>query len=237
MQGLQALEPFVNSFQLSTLSVMSEFIIVVVVIVVISVAINVYLDAQHVAENKEAQKMMLLRTKVFVDKVMTEKRLRPIEASNLALKQGELVYFQSAAVLMETRSVRHYHSGGGAVRVAKGVYIGGSKGQSESMDAWKEIDRGKIHVTNHRIVFNGMNQHRNLDLKKIVSFEQFARDGVKVAVENRQKAMIFVVDDPGIMIVVGMICMNATDLDALETDKMDFDFSCLTTNFGETPPP
>lgn len=200
---------------------MGGFITFLLVIVGIVVAIKVYLAAQHVAESKEALKMMLLRTKVFVDKVMTEKRLRPIEA-NLALKQGELVYFQSDARLSETRSVRHYHSGGGAVRVAKGVYIGGSKGRSESIEAWREIDRGKIHVTNQRIVFNGTNQQRNLDLKKIVAFEQFGRDGVKVSVENRQKTMIFGLDDPGIMIVVGMICMNATDLDALETDKMDF---------------
>lgn len=191
---------------------MGVFITFLLVIVGISVAIKVIIEAQSAKESARLRKLMLLRTKAFIDKVMEEKRLRPVSVQNLGLRDQEKPYWTSSAKLVETRAVRE---------------------RGTSSQKWQEIDRGNLHVTNQRIVFAGLNQQRNLELKKIVSFEPFARDSVKVAVDNRQKAMIFELDDPGIMTVIVKICMNATELDALETDKMDFKY--LTTDFGEPP--
>lgn len=189
---------------------------IVLLIVVISTNDETIDSRERVAET---DLQMRIRTKAFVDEVINNRRLEPVECLGIGMKPGERAYWKSPAIMMETRTVRHYQSGSAGIRVAKGVYIGGTRGHSSPVDQWQEIDRGTIYVTNKRIVFDASKLHRNLELKKIVAYEH-GRDGVRISVENRQKSMYFVVNDPGILAVVISICMRVSDPDMINPESL-----------------
>ena len=109
----------------------------------------------------------------------------------IILLDDEQPHHYSASNLWEERAVRR--SAGGAVRVMKGVYIGGS--QAESHDQLRRIDDGQLLLTNQRLIFNGNMRNLEYKLNKIISIEE-SDDGVEVASSNRKKVQIFTVEDP-----------------------------------------
>jgi len=110
---------------------------------------------------------------------------------NIILEPNEVTHWYDNAKLMEERSVRDTY--GGAVRVMKGVYVGGHRGQSHG--ELKTIDVGSILLTNKRLVFNGRLKNIIYDLNKIISVEQY-KDAVEIGSSTKKKVQVYVVDDP-----------------------------------------
>ncbi len=114
-----------------------------------------------------------------------------IEDLNIILETGEQPHHQIRARFLEERAVRV--SGGGAVRVVRGVYLSGSK--SESHGELRTLDNGVLLLTNKRLIFNGDLRSTEYKLNKVISVEEY-KDAVEIGVSNKQKVQIFVVDDP-----------------------------------------
>ena len=109
----------------------------------------------------------------------------------IILKPGEQSHWYSSSRLMEERAIRRSH--GGAVRIMKGVYVGGS--QSESHGELRAIDNGSLLLTNQRLIFNGGFKNIEYQLSKIVSIEEY-KDAVEIGSSNRQKVQLYVVEEP-----------------------------------------
>jgi hypothetical protein len=130
----------------------------------------------------------------------------PVVEPHLRLLDNECAYYCAPSSLYETRAVRHYQAGSVGFRVAKGVWIGGSRGQSVSRQEWMRIDSGVLTVTNRRIVFEGQTQTRAFMLRQLVTVNSY-RDSVELGVENRQKRMIFEADNPLILVsIISITC-------------------------------
>lgn len=116
---------------------------------------------------------------------------RSIEGVNIILQEGEKLHFNCFTSLLEERSVRVSY--GGAVRVVKGVYVGGSQGQSHG--ELKKVDSGYLTLTNKRLIFNGELRNIEFKLNKIVSVEEFS-DAIEIGASNRNKIATFIINEP-----------------------------------------
>lgn len=127
--------------------------------------------------------------KDYFNRVNQEKKLPTIN-THILLKSGESAYLQDNVKLFETRKVTKSERGGGAVRVMKGVYIGGTRGTSRSHDELRVIDGGQLILTNKRLIFDGGLNTREIKLDKIISVSEYI-DGIEVAVEDKAKSQIY----------------------------------------------
>ncbi len=109
----------------------------------------------------------------------------------ILLPKEQTHWYNPSVGLMEERAIRR--SVGGAVRVVKGVYVGGS--QSESHGELRTIDQGELLLTSQRLIFNGDFKHIEFKLDKITSVEEM-EDAVEVGASNLKKVQIFVLSGP-----------------------------------------
>jgi len=121
----------------------------------------------------------------YLNQINKAGRLPTIQTS-IYLKEKEEAYLQEVCSLYETRSFRR--SGGGAIRIAKGVYIGG--GESHYHQRLTQIDTGKLVLTNKRLIFDGQQADRTLSLDKLLSIEAY-RDGLEVSIEGKTKSQFY----------------------------------------------
>jgi hypothetical protein len=127
------------------------------------------------------------------------------------LKAGESAFYNSASSLHETRAVRQFQAGHVGFRVAKGVWVGGTRGQSVSNQEWSKIDDGTLTITNTRVIFDGTQGSRNIALSKIISVQSFL-DGLELAVENRQKNLMLTAPNPYIASgIIRYLCKSNGD--------------------------
>ena len=88
--------------------------------------------------------------------------------------------------LHEPRARRYAgHSG---VRVAKGIYIGGST--AKSVQEMTYLSTGNLTLFVDEIVYSSSMETRTLKLANIVDIELFS-DGLRISVKNRQKPLLF----------------------------------------------
>jgi hypothetical protein len=125
----------------------------------------------------------------YFNRVNQEKKLPTIN-THILLKSGESAYLQDNVKLFETRKVTKSDRGGGAIRVMKGVYIGGTSGTSRSHDELREIDTGQLILTNKRLIFDGGLNTRDIKLDKIISVSEYI-DGIEVAIEGKTKSQLY----------------------------------------------
>lgn len=131
--------------------------------------------------------------------------LPQINSVGLLLKKNEHPILELENItLQEPRAVRVSRGGygGTSIRIAKGItlHTGGTRGRSESHDEIRNIDNGKLLITNKRIMFLGSNRTTNIDINKIVSIEDYL-DGIKIQRSNKQKPEYFIgVDNNSITI-------------------------------------
>jgi len=173
-----------------------------------------FLDFLSPKKKREEQKQKLIEeTNNFLTKIKEQKGLTPITTSIL-LKKEEDAYFQCDTILQETRAIRKYKSSGGGVgfRVAKGVYIGSSSrsGTSESHEEWRIIDKGRLTLTNQRLIFDGVKENRVISLNKVVSVNPWL-DAIEVSAENRKKSMLFPIGNPYMWATAIQILIKADD--------------------------
>jgi hypothetical protein len=106
------------------------------------------------------------------------------------LNAGERVSYIDNVRFSEERAVRDYISGRTGLRIAKGVWVGGSKGRAESHGELREIDRGLFLLTTQRIFFKGNLRKFEFDFSDITSMEP-SEDGIEIGVKNKSKLMVF----------------------------------------------
>lgn len=162
-------------------------------------------------EIEQAQREELARIRdsdiqVFMDTLSTDNPMLPqINSVDLLLKKNEHPILELENItLQEPRAVRVSRGGygGTSIRIAKGItlHTGGTRGRSESHDEIRNIDNGKLLITNKRIMFLGSNRTTNIDINKIVSIEDYL-DGIKIQRSNKQKPEYFIgVDNNSITI-------------------------------------
>ena len=118
------------------------------------------------------------------------------EASSVLLKSNEEVQILLPNIaLWEARAVRISSGGygGPSFRVTRGVSfrVGAFSSQSSSYSDLTQIDRGRLTVTNQRLVFSGLKRTSEVNLAKIVSIEPYS-DGIAVQATGRTKTQCFV---------------------------------------------
>ena len=130
-----------------------------------------------------------------------ESRTFPTVESPLLLSNGEQAhYIYEHCILSEVGSVSERNTAGGAMRVAKGVYIGGSHSQSQSHSVIKQIDRGTLILTGKALYFKGSMTLRTIPLAKILAID-ISTSGMRsyelaLSITGGSKKEFFSVDNP-----------------------------------------
>ncbi|MCX7846926.1 MAG: hypothetical protein N2595_02690 [bacterium] len=154
----------------------------------------------------------------FVADVNARGGLQPVTTA-IVLREGEEAYFDEQAVLLETRSVRQSRGMGLAFRIARGIYLGGGDRYSESAPLLRRIDKGRLVMTNKRLIFDGATENRTIVLKDIISFTPYLT-AVEVSVASRAKSMIFKLKNPVICATVGQILCRYDNPQAVDSIQL-----------------
>lgn len=171
-------------------------LIICIVILVIAYSLNQEKEVETIKEEARA----------FLTKIKNNNGLKPV-STDAILKKGEVCFYSASSILSETRAVRYSSGGFGGVRVAKGIYLGASKGRSESKQELIEIAKGRLVITNKRIIFSGDFQNRTISILKVVSTENDLNE-IEIAVEGRQKALVFSAKNSLILTSIVRICAS-----------------------------
>lgn len=164
----------------------TSIIVVAAIIAVVAIIVTAVLYSKR---QRERRAVLFTEAREFAANVQQARAL-PTVATNIILKPGEAPFYSTPSALYETRAVRHYQAGHTGFRVAKGVYVGGTTGRSTSTQEWAKIDTGWLTITNKRLVFDGAKEGRTVLLSKVVTVHN-SLTGIEIAVEGRQKAMVF----------------------------------------------
>jgi hypothetical protein len=180
------------------------------VLIVVATVVGTRLqEHRNVKQQGELKERLLIQARNFAADVQY-KRALPTVPTNILLKPGEAAFYSSPSALYETRAVRQYQSGFSGFRIAKGVYVGGTSGRSTSTQQWAKIDGGVLTITNKRLVFDGGQQDRTVQLGKIVSVS-CSLTNIEVSVEGRQKTMVFEAANPLIASAIVRLCRQVDD--------------------------
>ena len=165
--------------------------VLIILIVIVGSCLFFYYKSKKMAkeERKAIANLKIQQVETYFEKAKQNERLPEVE-TYIMLKPDEKAFLQDNVKLLEIRKVTKSQRGGGAVRVMKGVYIGGSSGTSRSHDELREIDQGHLILTNKRIVFDGGTNTRDFNLDKIISVAP-GDNGIEIAVEGRLKSLIY----------------------------------------------
>ena len=169
----------------------------------------IVMAATNAARRRKHKEQLFAEAREFVESVQERKALDPV-STDVILKSGETAFYSAPSALYETRAVRHYQSGTTGLRIAKGIYVGSTRGRSVSTQEWSCVDTGRLTVTSKRLIFCGGRADRTVQLSKVVSIES-SFTAVEVSVEGRQKRMVLQADNPFVVAVIIRICSQADD--------------------------
>jgi hypothetical protein len=170
-------------------------VLIPLTVVFLIAAFVIYGTKKGQEKQKEQFQTQLQKQQVEAQEILTRFSssggLPVIQDPPVILQDGELGVLMAKSQLMEERAVRR--AGYGGIRVARGVWIGGS--QSEPHGELRTIDSGTLVLTNQRLVFLGTLRTSEIPLKKIVSITRWL-DAIQINMSGRQKAQLFSVDNP-----------------------------------------
>jgi hypothetical protein len=160
--------------------------------------------ARQAIENKQAMAVRAQSICAYFDQVNGARAFPEIPTS-LNLKRDEFALCDTTASLYEYR--KQSYRTGGAVRVMKGVYVGGS--QQHSYDSLQAIDEGKIIVTNHRLVFVGSKKTSTVNLADLLTVEE-ADGAMEIHSAKRQKPLLLQVPgmDTALLVLLIKLCSS-----------------------------
>jgi len=191
---------------------MDIFILILVAIVLLVVG-----SVFWAKNNAEQERQTLERQDAIAESYVAQANRNgglPAVDTNVMLKRGEAAFYSAPTALHETRAVRHNVAGHGGVRVARGVWIGGTRGKAESHQEWRRIDDGSLTVTNQRIIFDGRKTNRAVPLDKLISFD-IGIGEVEISASNRQKSMVFTAgEQASVLGSIIKICSNSINAGA-----------------------
>jgi len=127
----------------SSIGILFATILVIAILVTGIIATVAVVNAK---KRREKRALLVKQAQEFIDGVK-QKLTLPVVSTDIMLKPGENAVYSSPSVLYETRAVREYHAVHSGVRVAKGVYIGGTSGRSLSTQQWAKLDTGCLTIT------------------------------------------------------------------------------------------
>ncbi len=163
--------------------------VVIFIVIVIIIMIIVYFKTQKnpttANSNHESFIIKFQEARLYLEELYQTKKIKTIN-TDIMLKKGEKAYLIDYVVYVEMRSKSVSTRGGAAIRIAKGVYIGGSQGQSRSVPEMRCIDKGKLVLTNKRVIFNGENTTKEYKIDSILSVET-DNDIVCFSCEGKEK--------------------------------------------------
>ncbi len=151
----------------SSIGILFVTILVIAILVTGIIATVAAVDAK---KRREKRELLVKQAQEFIDGVK-QKLTLPVVSTDIMLKPDEKAVYSSSSVLYETRAVREYRAVHSGVRVAKGVYIGGTSGRSLSTQQWAKLDTGCLTITNKRVVFVGTKEERAFPLDKVISVD------------------------------------------------------------------
>jgi hypothetical protein len=193
-------------------------------LLLIIVALVVWYFRSRAKKSAQLKESIYGEAEALLGRVKQNRGLTPC-SSTILLKENERGFFDEATELFETRSVRQYSSGSAGMRVAKGLYIGGTKGKSVSTQEWTKLDTGRLTVTNKRIVFTGTKESRSLDLKKLVSVEPESFHTVLVSVENRQKPILFKYKNSLVLVTIIRLCAECDNVEDIGETVLNISYA------------
>ena len=109
------------------------------------------------------------------------------ETTTKKFKDSSFQFISESNINLHEPRARRY-SGHSGVRVAKGVYIGGST--AKSVQEMTHLSTGNLVLFVDELVYSSSMETRTLKLANIVDIELFS-DGLRVSVKNRQKPLLF----------------------------------------------
>jgi len=165
----------------------------ILILLIILAIIGFVLYFQN-SKKKEAERQRFIKQRIDAAqeyfKNINEQKIIPAIATQLLLKKDETAYLSDTVTLLEMGKYTVSNRGGGAVRIAKGVYLGGTSGRSRSYDELRKKDNGELILTNKRLIFDGNASTREMSLEKILSVTNHF-DGIEIACEGKVKSLIF----------------------------------------------
>ncbi|MDC3033746.1 hypothetical protein OA181_03590 [Acidimicrobiaceae bacterium] len=109
------------------------------------------------------------------------------ESTTKTIRDSGKVYLNQESVdLYEPRARRV--SGHTGVRVAKGVYIGGSSAKSHQEQTL--LSTGNLTLNVDELIYSSALETRTIKVVNIVETELFS-DGIRISIKNRQKPVLF----------------------------------------------
>jgi len=184
-------------------------------ILLIAIFVGIACSVLRRSRARERLKAMREEAEDFFRDLQLRKKL-PVVFVDIVLKKGEVAIFDEPSTLYETRAYRVY--GGGGTRI-RGVYIGG--GASESHQRLREIDSGRIILTNQRLIFDGSTENRALNLADIISASSWS-DAIEISSSRRQRSQIYTVSNPIIwQQVIQMLASGQISVDLSSTQSRD----------------
>jgi len=188
------------------------------------VALIVWYFRSKTKKSAQLKESIYSEADAFLERVKEIRSLTPC-SSSILLKENERCFFEEPSELFETRSVRQFKSGSAGMRVAKGVYIGATKGKSVGSQEWTKLDTGRLTVTNKRIVFTGGKESRMLDLRKLVSVEPDGFHSISASVENRQKPMVFQCKNSLVLTTIIRLCAESDSVENLGDTELNISYA------------
>jgi len=190
-----------------------DIFVLIVVVIALLVAGGVFWAKQNAEQERQKLERQNAIAESYVAQANRGGGLPAVDA-NVMLKRGEAAFYSAPTTLFETRAVRHHVAGHGGVRVARGVWIGGTRGRAESHQEWRRIDDGSLTVTNQRIIFDGRKTNRTVPLDKLISFDTGLGE-VEISTSSRQKSMVFTAgEQASVLGSVIKICSDAVNAGA-----------------------
>ena len=161
-----------------------EFFIVLIIGVFVIAAIS--------AGSKRKEEIDSLKTQISVTKDCIKQidnflDLIDDQITTKKLKESSYVFLTENNVNLYEPRARRY-AGYSGVRVAKGIYIGGSTGKSVQEQTL--LSTGKLILYVDELVYSSTMETRTIKLNNIVDTELFI-DGIRFSIKNRQKPIMF----------------------------------------------
>jgi len=161
-----------------------EFVIAGVIGFLVLAFISAYKDKSDEIENLKNQiattEDRIVQTDNFYNFISDE-------TTTKKFKDSSFQFISESNINLHEPRARRY-SGHSGVRVAKGVYIGGST--AKSVQEMTHLSTGNLVLFVDELVYSSSMETRTLKLANIVDVELFS-DGLRVSVKNRQKPLLF----------------------------------------------
>lgn len=122
----------------------------------------------------------------------------PIKSVDISLQSNEVCHYITDVKWMENKTITtsvNYSGISASFKIAKGIRyrVGNIKPQRVTVDKLVEIDKGRLYVTNNRIIFMGNRKNFNIKYQSILSIVPYT-DGVEIEKDSGKSPVLICVN-------------------------------------------